>query len=68
MRYVDGKPKEIDTVVLSTQHSPEIEHGKITEAVIEEIIKPVLPNDMIGKNIKLPGESDRSLRGWRPAG
>jgi S-adenosylmethionine synthetase len=52
VRYVDGKPKEIETVVISTQHSPDIEHGKISEAVIEEIIKPVLPKDMIGKSIR----------------
>ena len=52
VRYVDGKAKEIDTVVLSTQHAPDIEHSKLTEAVIEEIIKPVLPKDMIAKGIK----------------
>ncbi|HTT06966.1 MAG TPA: methionine adenosyltransferase [Steroidobacteraceae bacterium] len=52
IRYVDGKAKDIETVVISTQHSPDIEHGKITEAVIEEIIKPVLPKEMISKNIK----------------
>jgi len=51
IKYVDGRPKEIDTVVLSTQHHPEIEHAPLTEAVIEEIIKPVLPKDMIGKKI-----------------
>src|ERR1041384_1792736 len=51
IRYVDGKPKEIDTVVLSTQHHPDIEHAKLTEAVIEEIVKPVLPKDMIGKKV-----------------
>ena len=51
IRYVDGKPKEIDTVVLSTQHHPDIEHSKLTEAVIEEIVKPVLPKDMIGKKV-----------------
>ena len=44
-------PKEIDTVVLSTQHHPEIEHAALSEAVIEEIVKPVLPKDMIGKKI-----------------
>jgi S-adenosylmethionine synthetase len=47
VRYVDGKPAEIDTVVLSTQHAPEIGHGPLSEAVIEEIIKPVLPREMI---------------------
>ncbi|HLS79996.1 MAG TPA: methionine adenosyltransferase [Steroidobacter sp.] len=51
VRYVDGKPKEIDTVVLSTQHHPEVEHAALAEAVIEEIIKPVLPKDMVGKKI-----------------
>ncbi len=52
IRYVDGRAREIDTVVLSTQHAPEIEHGTLCEAVIEEIIKPVLPRDMIARNIK----------------
>ncbi|HXZ97310.1 MAG TPA: methionine adenosyltransferase [Burkholderiales bacterium] len=47
IRYVDGKPKQIDTVVLSTQHAPDIEHQQISEAVIEEIIKPVLPKAML---------------------
>jgi S-adenosylmethionine synthetase len=51
IHYVDGKAKEIDTVVLSTQHHPEIEHKDLAEAVIEEIIKPVLPKELIGKNI-----------------
>lgn len=47
IRYVDGKPSTIDTVVLSTQHHPEVSHAVLTEAVIEEIIKPVLPKHML---------------------
>ena len=47
VRYVDGKPVDIDTVVVSTQHGPEISHAQISEAVIEEIIKPVLPKEML---------------------
>jgi S-adenosylmethionine synthetase len=47
IRYVDGKPHSIDTVVLSTQHHPEVSHAVLTEAVIEEIIKPVMPKDML---------------------
>ena len=53
MRYVDGKPHSIDTVVLSTQHSPdqsETQHkmkASFTEAIIEEIIKPVLPKEWL---------------------
>ena len=44
LRYVDGKPVGIDTIVLSTQHAPEISHKQIEEAVIEMIIKPVVPH------------------------
>ena len=47
IRYIDGKPKQIDTVVLSTQHAPDIEHKQISEAVIEEIINAVLPKAML---------------------
>ena len=52
IRYVDGKPTEIDTVVLSTQHHPEIGHKELSEAVIEEIVKPVLPAALVSKDIK----------------
>ncbi|HET9472821.1 MAG TPA: methionine adenosyltransferase, partial [Steroidobacteraceae bacterium] len=52
VKYVDGKPAEIDTVVLSTQHHPEIEHKQLEQAVIEEIIKPVLAGQTLAKNIK----------------
>ncbi|MYN04170.1 methionine adenosyltransferase [Pseudoduganella sp. DS3] len=47
LRYVDGRPVAVDTVVLSTQHAPEMSHSQIEEAVIEEIIKPVLPTAWI---------------------
>ena len=52
VRYVDGKPTGIDTVVLSTQHDPEITHERLKEAVIEEIVKPVLPAEWLGKDTK----------------
>ncbi len=42
-RYADNKPVSIANVVLSTQHHPDIPHAQLVEAVIEEIIKPVLP-------------------------
>ncbi|OFZ66370.1 MAG: methionine adenosyltransferase [Betaproteobacteria bacterium RBG_16_56_24] len=51
IRYVDGKPHSIDTVVLSTQHSPDMKMEAIREAAIEEIIKPVLPRELIKGNI-----------------
>lgn len=47
IRYKDGKPDSIDTVVLSTQHAPEIQHKQIEEAVIEQIVKPVLPPHLV---------------------
>ena len=52
IKYVDGRPKAIDTVVLSTQHAPDMQHKQIEEAVIEQIIKPVLPKDMSIDNIR----------------
>ncbi|NCX46252.1 MAG: methionine adenosyltransferase, partial [Burkholderiaceae bacterium] len=52
LRYVDGKPDSIDTVVLSTQHAADIPLEKLREAVIEEIIKPVLPKHLIKGDIK----------------
>jgi S-adenosylmethionine synthetase len=50
--YDGGRAAGIDTVVLSTQHAPEIGHEMLTEAVVEEILKPVLPKDMISKKVK----------------
>ncbi|GJL72063.1 MAG: S-adenosylmethionine synthase [Nitrosomonas sp.] len=47
VQYQDGKPQRIDTVVISTQHDPDISHNELTEAVIEEIIKPILPKEML---------------------
>jgi len=45
--YIDDKPVGIDTVVLSTQHAPDIQHKELVEAVIEEIILPILPKEWI---------------------
>ncbi|MGI9319347.1 MAG: methionine adenosyltransferase, partial [bacterium] len=52
VRYDGGKPVFVDTVVLSTQHDEGISHEELSEAVIEEIIKPVLPADMISAETK----------------
>ncbi|MDP3516057.1 MAG: methionine adenosyltransferase [Pseudohongiella sp.] len=51
-RYQDGKPVGIDAVVLSTQHGPEIAQKALQEAVMEEIIKPVLPAEWLDANTK----------------
>ena len=47
LRYVDGRPVGVHTVVLSTQHHPDISHSQIEEAVIEEIVKQVLPREWL---------------------
>ena len=69
MRYVDGKPHSIDTVVLSTQHSPdqsEDQHhmkASFTEAIIEEIIKPVLPKEWLQNTRYLVNPTGRFVVG-----
>ncbi len=45
--YLNGKPQRVETVVVSTQHHPDISHASLSEAVIEEIIKPVIPKSML---------------------
>jgi S-adenosylmethionine synthetase len=52
VRYIDGKPHHIDTVVISTQHREDISQEPLTEAVIEEIVKPVLPKELLTKETK----------------
>jgi len=50
LRYLDGKPVGIEALVLSTQHDPDISQNDLKEAVMEEIIKPVVPENWISKN------------------
>lgn len=52
IKYVNGKPDSIDTVLISTQHAPEMSLEAIREGVIEEIIKPMLPKELIKGEIK----------------
>jgi S-adenosylmethionine synthetase len=52
LRYVDDKPHSVDTVVLSTQHAPDVGYEQLREAVIEEIIKPVLPQALLQAEVK----------------
>jgi len=46
VEYAYGKPKRVDTVLVSTQHAPEVSHAEIREGVIEHIIRPVIPTEM----------------------
>jgi S-adenosylmethionine synthetase len=53
VEYEDDKPIRVDTVVVSTQHSPEVTHAQIEADVIEHVIKPVIPEGMLDKNTKI---------------
>jgi S-adenosylmethionine synthetase len=53
VEYAYGKPKRIDTVLISTQHAPEITQEQIREAVIEHVIKPVMPKDLFDDKTKI---------------
>jgi S-adenosylmethionine synthetase len=52
LRYENNRPVAIDSVILSTQHSPEIKLEHLREAIIEDCIKPVLPTSLIQGNIR----------------
>lgn len=52
VRYEDGFPKNIETIVISTQHSPDVPRDELVEGVIEEVIKPVLPAEMLSNHIQ----------------
>lgn len=47
IEYLDGKPKRVDTIVVSTQHSPDVSHDDLKNAVIKEVIKKVIPENMM---------------------
>jgi len=53
VEYSQGKPKRIDTVLISTQHAPDISHADIVEQISEHIIYPTLPKDLVDKNLKV---------------
>ncbi|HJU70678.1 MAG TPA: methionine adenosyltransferase [Paucimonas sp.] len=63
LKYVDGRPVAIDTIVLSTQHAPDIEHKQIEEAVIESIIKPVVPQEWLKNTRYLVNPTGRFVIG-----
>jgi S-adenosylmethionine synthetase len=53
IQYAQGKPKRIDTVLISTQHAPDVSHAEITEQVIENVIHPSMPKDMVDNDLKI---------------
>ncbi|MCK5052412.1 MAG: methionine adenosyltransferase [Candidatus Cloacimonetes bacterium] len=52
IEYIDNKPKRVDAVVVSSQHAPEVEHDQIKKDIIENVIKPIIPKELIDKNTK----------------
>lgn len=53
VEYSYGKPKRVHTVLVSTQHSPEVSHAEITESVIEHVIMPSLPMELLDDKLKI---------------
>jgi S-adenosylmethionine synthetase len=52
VKYEDGKPVGIAAVVLSTQHSPDVKYDTLKDAIIEEVVKPVLPKEWLQQDTK----------------
>lgn len=52
VEYVDGKPVRIDTIVISTQHSPDVDIPTVEKDLIENVIVPVVPSELLDKNTK----------------
>src|SRR5213078_1294846 len=50
VEYRDGRPRRAHTVVVSTQHTPEVTHGALKEAILEEVVKKVVPPEFLDKN------------------
>jgi len=53
IEYSKGQPRRVDTVLISTQHAPDVSHAEISEIVTDQIIMPALPEGMVDKNIKV---------------
>ncbi len=52
IEYIDGQPERVDTIVVSSQHSPDVSYGDLKSAIIKEVIKKVIPGDMIDGDTK----------------
>ncbi len=52
VEYIDDKAVRIDTVVIAAQHSPDVEHSRLEKDIIEKVIRPILPSDMLDEKTK----------------
>jgi S-adenosylmethionine synthetase len=52
VEYIEGKPRKVHTVVIAAQHNPDVDNDTLREAIIEEVIKEIIPEEMLDKNTK----------------
>ena len=52
IQYINDKPMRVDTVVVSSQHTPDVTYENIREAIIEEVVRKVIPEDLLDENTK----------------
>ncbi|HHT51319.1 MAG TPA: methionine adenosyltransferase [Eubacteriaceae bacterium] len=52
VEYIEGKPKRVDTIVVSAQHGPEVERDRIQKDIIEHVIRPIVPSDLLDENTR----------------
>ena len=65
LNIADGRPARVDSVVISTQHSDNVSNADLRDAIIEHVIKPIVPATMLDANTKYPHQSHRALCDWR---
>jgi S-adenosylmethionine synthetase len=53
VRYEDNKPRSIETIVVSSQHSPDVSNSTIFEGIVENVIRPVIPEDLLSSRTKI---------------
>ena len=68
VEYEGDKPVRIDTVVISSQHSPDVDHDTIEKDIIEKVIKPTIPAELIDKETRYSDKSNRKICCWRTSG
>ena len=69
VRYEDGKPGRVDTVVIAAQHTPDVKYEDLKQGIIEEVIKKVIPPELLVKENAVPDKRYWQIRGrgaaWR---